>query len=77
MDHPHIGWGSSDLNIRVYLRTVNPDEGDDLPFLLADDEYWERQRPQRDHLCSTYFNPHFGNAAKQAADLIGRLDDYL
>lgn len=77
IDHPHIGWGSSDLNVRVYLRTLNPDEGDELPFLLADDDYWERQRAQRDHLCGTYFNPYFGNAAKQAVDIIGNLDEYF
>jgi hypothetical protein len=72
-----VGVDSADIALRQTIININPEDGEELPVILADTKIWEAQKQTRSHLRDQYFASYYGNAAEITAVILQDLDQIL
>ncbi|MGE3724171.1 MAG: hypothetical protein AB7I41_01370 [Candidatus Sericytochromatia bacterium] len=77
-EHEYVGFGSSDLTLRSYLPTLQPDAPLDAFYeLLESEEPWLRYEQKQNTLKDRFFAATYGSSSQVTAKLLTTLDKYI
>jgi hypothetical protein len=77
-EHEFVGFGSSDITMRSYLPTLQPDAKlEDLYELLEADKPWNRYEQKQNFLKDRFFASTYGSSSLLVAKILATLDHYI